>query len=288
MEQITNITVDVARPGLLVIHEKQNDSGRWIYATLSNNSSPFEIPVGSYGMIRILKPDRTVCLYDSDEHGEAVIIDGNTIKILLVDQALTAAGFATAEIGIFNSSSERITSFNFRIDIEKSAVSDQEIESSDYYNILTAEIAHVTQMYEDTQGMTVSSESLPPTEEADATITGGAGSPFNIHFKIPRGATGLTTGFITYSNSGNGYEIDSTDWVSDATYVGYSYRYDISLSSAVTDAMTAIIIPSAVAISNGNLFGICQVHAGGVYVYSNRAIDTRIEFIMVIDSTVGG
>lgn len=70
---------------------------------------------------------------------DAVIIDGNTVKVLLVDQALTAYGQAICEIELLDTES-RIATFNFIMDIEKSAITDEEIASTGYINLLTEKL----------------------------------------------------------------------------------------------------------------------------------------------------
>lgn len=60
----------------------------------------------------------------------------------MANQCLTAYGRADAEVSLYNADGERITSFSFGILIEKNALEDSVIQSSDYYNILTSQIVH--------------------------------------------------------------------------------------------------------------------------------------------------
>lgn len=75
----------------------------------------------------------------------AVIIDGNTVKVLLVDQALTAYGEAICDISLVDTEG-RITSYNFLMEIEAAAVQDEEIVSTGYINILTEKMRQVIEL----------------------------------------------------------------------------------------------------------------------------------------------
>lgn len=139
MQQITYITVDVGRVDSLppIVPAKQGDTGRIVQATITDKGVPFALG-GAIAVARIRKPDNTVCVYD-----EGISVSGNVITIPLVAQVLTAAGRARGEISLYTSAADRITTFDFWLDIEKNAVADAEIASSDYYNILTAQIAQI-------------------------------------------------------------------------------------------------------------------------------------------------
>lgn len=139
MQQITYITIDVGRVDSLppIIPAKQGDTGRYVQATVTDKGVPFT-PSGAIAVARIRKPDGTACVYD-----EGISISGGVVMFPLVDQALTAAGRARGEISLYTSAADRITTFDFWIDIEKNAVSDGEIVSTDYYNALTALAAQI-------------------------------------------------------------------------------------------------------------------------------------------------
>ena len=139
MQQITHITIDVGRVNSLpsIVPAKQGDTGRVIQATVTDKGVSFDM-TGATAIARIHKPDGTNCLYD-----EGVTVEGNTVVVPLVDQALTAHGRARGEINLYTSAADRITTFDFWIDIEKSTVADGEIVSSDYYNALTQTAAQI-------------------------------------------------------------------------------------------------------------------------------------------------
>lgn len=125
-----------------LIYAKQNDSQtRFIAASLFANGQPFSVPDGVVAVFRAGKPDGTACFYDSNETGTpAITIEGNLVTVELAEQVLTAPGNVQAEINFYTAGGEKLTSFSFAIQVEKSVLTDQEIVSSDYYNVLTAQI----------------------------------------------------------------------------------------------------------------------------------------------------
>ena len=125
-----------------LIYAKQNDSQtRFIAASLFANGHPFSVPDGVVAMFRAGKPDGTACFYDSNETGTpAITIEGNLVTVELAEQVLTAAGKVYAEINLYSSDGEKLTTFSFVIIVEPSVLTDAEIVSSDYYNILSAQI----------------------------------------------------------------------------------------------------------------------------------------------------
>lgn len=125
-----------------LIYAKQNDSQtRFIAASLFANGQPFSVPDGVVAVFRAGKPDGTACFYDSNETGTpAITIEGNLVTVELAEQVLTDPGNVQAEINFYTAGGEKLTSFSFAIQVEKSVLTDQEIVSSDYYNVLTAQI----------------------------------------------------------------------------------------------------------------------------------------------------
>lgn len=146
MKVIDNIKIDLTKPDVPnIVYAKQNDrDSRWVYITLSAGHVPFAPPEGSAAIIRIRKGDGTAIFYDSDEDDNpAVIIDGNVVQCLLVEQALTYPSTALAEVNIYTSDGKRLTSFLFKVEIEKSVIADSDIISSDYMNVLTSTLAEM-------------------------------------------------------------------------------------------------------------------------------------------------
>lgn len=143
MQVTKSIKIDLVEKGVqTIVYAKQNDSQtRFIAASLFANGQPFSVPDGVAAMFRAGKPDGTACFYDSNETGTpAITIDGNLVTVELAEQVLTAPGNVQAEINFYTAGGEKLTSFSFAIQVEKSVLTDQEIVSSDYYNVLTEQV----------------------------------------------------------------------------------------------------------------------------------------------------
>ena len=154
MQIIREIQLDLKNPAItLPVHAKQNDQlTRYIKAYLYDGGVPFEPPPGTLAMFRAKKPDGTECFYDTNEKGEpAIVIEGNTVTVELAHQVLTRAGKVDAEINLYTAQEERLTSFSFVVQVERSALPDEEILSSDYYNILAKQIAQTLDAAKDAE-----------------------------------------------------------------------------------------------------------------------------------------
>ena len=139
-----NLSASVMPP---VLNMAQYDANsRTIVATLWDGTSGFTVPSGSVVMVRFGKPDNTGGLYDKTESGEAITYSGNVVTAPVATQMLSAAGKVQADIEIYQSGATKqaavkLATFCFTVNVEKAAFQDAEIISSDYYNIVAAQIA---------------------------------------------------------------------------------------------------------------------------------------------------
>lgn len=134
-----NLSTDIVPPVLKMV---QNDSNsRYIVASLWDGASAYDVGSASV-MMRFAKPDGTGGMYDADEAGNAVSVDGNVVTIPVATQVLTVAGDVFAQVDIYGSSNSKLASFAFKIEVAASVYPDAQIISSDYYNVLTATIAN--------------------------------------------------------------------------------------------------------------------------------------------------
>jgi len=152
MQVTKNITLDLLKTGSpVIIKAKQNDRNtRYITANLYVDGLAYSVPSGTEIAFRYKKPDGTAGFYDAlPDNSPAITVSGNTVTVELVEQVLTAAGCVHCEINMYNAASEKLTTFTFEISVEESVLTDAEIISSDYYNVLTAEIAKALQAVTD-------------------------------------------------------------------------------------------------------------------------------------------
>ena len=144
MTENTAVTLNLGLPNLsTVVYAKQNDRlARKITATLVDGSAAWTPPAGSAAIIRYLKPDGTGGFYDVDENEDpAISISGNVATLTLAEQALTVPGNVYMELNFYTGSNEKVTTFTWLLAVKPSVLTDATIVSSDYYNVLTAEIA---------------------------------------------------------------------------------------------------------------------------------------------------
>ena len=152
MQVTKNITLDLLETGSpVIIKAKQNDRNtRYIAAHLYVDGLAYPVPSGTEIAFRYKKPDGTAGFYDAlPDNSPAITVSGNTVTVELVEQVLTVSGCVHCEINMYNATSEKLTTFTFEIAVEESVLTDAEIISSDYYNVLTAEIAKALQAVTD-------------------------------------------------------------------------------------------------------------------------------------------
>lgn len=152
MQVTKNITLDLLETGSpVIIKAKQNDRNtRYIAAHLYVDGLAYPVPSGTEIAFRYKKPDGTAGFYDTlPDNSPAITVSGNTVTVELVEQVLTVAGCVHCEINMYNAASEKLTTFTFEISVEESVLTDAEIISSDYYNVLTEQISKALQAVTD-------------------------------------------------------------------------------------------------------------------------------------------
>ena len=150
MEIIQTVDLNLSFRGIPPkISMVQGDSNtRIIQAHLWDGANTYTIPTGAAVMMRFRKPDGTGGLYDKTEGGQSVTVSGSTVTVPVATQMLTVAGVVMAEVDIYAAgedaaSAQNLASFAFLVEVAPSVYPDAEIISSDYYSVLTAEIASV-------------------------------------------------------------------------------------------------------------------------------------------------
>ena len=117
---------------------------RKITASLFDGSTAWTPQAGSDAIVRFVKPDGTMGFYDVDENDDpAVTWSGNVATITLAEQVLTVPGDVWCQLNFYNSSEERLSTFMWLIKVQKNVITDETIESTDYFNILSAQISAI-------------------------------------------------------------------------------------------------------------------------------------------------
>lgn len=144
MQSITTLNLNLQFPNYATtMHAVQNDKlTRKITAILFDGSVPFVPDENALGMVRFHKPDDTNGFYDTDEDGNtAVTWEGNVATISIAEQAISCPGIVLCQIQFYKENGERLTTFTWKIDVQECALTDEEIISTDYYSILSAQIS---------------------------------------------------------------------------------------------------------------------------------------------------
>lgn len=128
------------------LHMVQGDTNsRAISASLWAGAEPYNVPAGASVMLRFRKPDGTGGMYSETETQQSITWAENSVTIPVAAQVLTAEGAVLAQVDVYagesDSSAERLASFAFVIQVQPDVYPDAQIISSDYYNILAADIA---------------------------------------------------------------------------------------------------------------------------------------------------
>ena len=142
----TALTLNMQLPNIAAVSwAVQGDIGsRQISATLVDGSSAWTPQAGYHGLVRYFKPDGTTGVYDVDEGGAtAVTWSGNIATVKIAQQALTVAGTVIMQLEFYDSNDARVSTFGWAMNVQPSAVTDTEFLSTDYYSILSLQIAGV-------------------------------------------------------------------------------------------------------------------------------------------------
>ena len=169
MEATKQIALDMLAVGIPpAVEAKQNDTARVIGANLYAGGNVFDVPVGAIAVFRYRKPDGTAGFYDAlPDDTPAISIERNVVTILLVEQVLTVPGDVQCEINLYNTAGEKLTTFTFCLRVQASVLTDAEIISSDYFNVLSEKVAQALQAAAD------AAASAQEAKDAAASINPG-------------------------------------------------------------------------------------------------------------------
>ena len=156
LETTAALRVDLLDPGApQIIHAVQDDSNsRKIAFSIYAGGAQWAVPDGTLVTVRYKKPDGTAGFYDTLPDGStpAATIDGNVVTVALVPQVFTVRGNVPVQIKLYNSAGASIATFAIVMHVSANVVSDAEIVLSDYYSVLTKQIADVLAAAEGIEG----------------------------------------------------------------------------------------------------------------------------------------
>lgn len=178
LETTAALRVDLLDPGApQIIHAVQDDNNsRKIAFSIYAGGAQWAVPDGTLVTIRYKKPDGTAGFYDTLPDGStpAATIDGNVVTVAIVPQAFTVRGNVPVQIKLYDSTGTSITTFAVVMHVSANVVSDAEIVSSDYYSVLTKQIADALAAAEEIPGQVSTAQAA--AEQAASSASAAAGS----------------------------------------------------------------------------------------------------------------
>lgn len=134
--KVLDLAVDFINPSYNISRAKHLDTARYIICTLTENGIPRTVKTHEAARIRLQKPDRTYVYNDCD------ILEDGRVFITLTEQILAVEGNAVCDIQLTDEETGIIYSTkNFIINIDKTAVNNSVMESSNEFGALNSLIA---------------------------------------------------------------------------------------------------------------------------------------------------
>lgn len=217
MTATTPIFLDFNRPNYVTAYAVQNDrSTRVLRVRFADNGTAWTMPAGASLTVRYKKPDGTSGWYDTLEDGSTPCWTANadgSVTVALAEQAITCPGIVALEIGIYGANEERLSAAQFRLVVAPSPCPDEEIESSDYFNVLTEDF----------------SAALNALREAQAFV----GAPLTARYAVDMTDTSriyVYTGAEPDMDVGYWYYFNGTDWTEGGPYNSVAVLTDKGLT----------------------------------------------------------
>lgn len=248
LETTAALRVDLLDPGApQIIHAVQDDSNsRKIAFSIYAGGAQWAVPDGTLVTVRYKKPDGTAGFYDTLPDGStpAAMIDGNVVTVSLVPQALTVRGNVPVQIKLYDSAGTSITTFAVVMHVSVNVVSDAEIVSSDYYSVLTKQIADALAAADKIPGQVSAAQAA--AEQAASSASAAEGSATAAASSASTASTAVGQAQAAATNAGQS-ETNAATSASDAedaktaaeTAAGNASGDAAAAESAKTAAQTA-------------------------------------------------
>ena len=136
-EVLQEVTVDVSKsiPAPTVFCKQADNVVRVLRVTIQDNKEDYPIPAGFAARLRGTKADGTRIYLDARSAA------GNVAEFILTQNALAAYGKATCEVELSNSAGDVVKSCNLVLNVQKTAMDDSAVESTDEFQSLDAAAA---------------------------------------------------------------------------------------------------------------------------------------------------
>lgn len=258
LQTITEIDLDINEPGVTVVHAKQYDTVRQVKAHLFYNGVKWLVPSSNYvAVVGFKKADRIGGFYDETEDGRTAITvdnsDRSIIYILLDRNMVTTPGNVSTEITFYDSITKgRLSTFSFIAQIEEATVTELDLTSSPYFNILSEEIKAVLEADAAMQDIHATSTYLAPISDPVVAVVRD-GTSYVFHFGLPKTAAIETSATKLAPNA------TPTAVISGGQSVGSNYSINFGIPSMPAITAQAHGIPEGstpdVVVTGGETVG---------------------------------
>lgn len=248
LETTAALRVDLLDPGApQIIHAVQDDSdSRKIAFNIYAGGAQWAVPDGTLVTVRYKKPDGTAGFYDTLPDGStpAATIDDNVVTVSLVPQAFTVRGNVPVQIKLYDSTGASIATFAVVMHVSANVVSDAEIVSSDYYSVLTKQIADVLAAAEGIEGNVTAAQAAAQQAASSASAAAGsataaAGSASSASTAAGQAQTAATNAGRSETNAANSASSAKDAKTAAETAAGNASADATAAANAKTAAETA-------------------------------------------------
>ena len=229
---LTEIDLDLNQPLLTPVHAKQYDTVRKVKAHLFDHGVWWMVPENDIvAVVGFKKADKIGGFYDTTEDGiTAVTVDGTNrsiVYIALDRNVLTTKGLVSVEITFYDSiTTSRLSTFSFTVRVEEASLTELDLASNPYFNVLAEDIAAVLNAKASMKGLTARANGLPAGSIPTAVVNGGPDenppTPYELVFGIPKGdkGNGIKANEIKYAANDDPATIPGqNEWQSSITAV---------------------------------------------------------------------
>lgn len=217
LETITEIDLDTNQPGVSIVHAKQYDTARKVRCNLFYSGMKWLVPSSNIeAVVGFKKADRIGGFYDETEDGETAITvdneDRSIIYVILDRNVVTTEGNVNTEITFYDAVTRgRLSTFSFIVQVEEASITELDLASNPYFNVLAEDITAVLNAEANITGLTATATSRAEGSSPTVTVTGGSGGvPYNIAFGIPKGDKGNTGDTATPGNTEYSYAVSTS------------------------------------------------------------------------------
>lgn len=149
----TTLDLNVGYPNIATVaYAVQGDAqSRVIVANLYDGGVAWTPPDDAVGVIRFRTALGTKGAYDTDEDEQtAVTWEGNVATLRIVQNALAVAGDVQMQLEFYTGDTVRISTFAWETIVQPSVLTDTEFMQTDYYSLLSQQIAAILETYAET------------------------------------------------------------------------------------------------------------------------------------------